>query len=344
MSLTLPENLFTSHRLTEEPGQVFRLQDSYRAALLTGCNLPLPAGLPAEPLPPMQEISALAHHLNGLMAHFIRLDNSRALLDKVIERIFNLTRQSADGCLAAILLQPYQYYTAHHAINCALLAALTARNLQLDEKETRTVVAAALTMNMGSADIQNQMAHQETPPTTLQRQTLNIHPILSSAMLREAGEDDPLWHEIVLLHHERKDGHGYTFGMRDADIPRLAHLLHLLDIVTAKLMPRSYRGSVAPKIALVTLYSGTQEQFDPHITAQLIKVLGIYPPGSFIELENGDRALVIRSGQNAASPLAVTLGMFRHEIDTAKPGYHVRRGISMNLNPQQQTIINHYWS
>jgi len=101
---------------------------------------------------------------------------------------------------------------------------------------------------------------------------------------------------------------------------------------------------VAPKLALVSLYSGTQEQFDPHITAQLIKVLGIYPPGSFIELENGERALVIRNGQSASSPQVVTLGMFRHEIDTAKPGYHVRRGISMSLNAHQQSLINHYWS
>jgi len=189
LSLRLPQNLFTSHRLIEEDEHIFRLNDQYRLTLLAGSDAPLPAALPNEELSPLQATPALARHLAGIYAHFVRLDDSRELLSALIQRIIRLAEQAPDGCVAAILLAPYSGYTAHHAINCALLAARISGGLKLDPEERKTLTGAALTMNLGSAEVQNLLATQNGPPSTLQRQILDIHPLLSSAMLREAKID-----------------------------------------------------------------------------------------------------------------------------------------------------------
>lgn len=344
MSLKLPENLFTSHRLIEDAELTFRLSDKFRASLLMGSDAPLPTNLPRADLPPLQATLALARHLTGIFGHFVRLDDAAALINDTADRIMQMAHHSPDGSIAALLMVPYADYTPHHAINCALLAARTAESLQLDAAEARPLVSAVLTMNLGSAEIQNQMAHQDSPPTTLQRQVLDIHPLLSSAMLREAKIDDRLWHSIVLMHHERKDGKGYTFGAKEHEIPPLAHLAHLLDIITAKLMPRSYRSSVPPKTALASLYAGTSESFDGHYVSQVVKILGIYPPGSFIEMENGERALVIKNGKTAAAPLVAPVKSPGQTIDTADAGYHVKRGVSMRVESRHIPMFTQYWS
>lgn len=344
MSLRLPDNLFTSHRLVEEAELTFRLSDKLRATLLMGSDAPLPTNLPPRDTPPLQATQSMARNLTGIFGHFVRLDEVGVRIAAMVEHVLHLTEHSPDGCVAAVLLVPYHDYTPHHAVNCALLAALCARSLQLEQEETHMLVSAALTMNVGSAEVQNQMAHQDAPPSTLQRQILDIHPLLSSAMLREVGIDDPLWHRIVLMHHERKDGRGYTFGVKTSDIPPLAHLIHLLDIVTAKLMPRSYRSSVPPRTALASLYTGSSENFDEIYISQLIKVLGIYPPGSFVELENGERAMVIRKGHNAAAPIVIAIRNPAQPIDTAEAGYHVRNGISMKVDARHLPLFTQYWS
>lgn len=344
MNLKLPENLFTSHRLVAEGEMIFRLSDKFRAGLLAGSDAPLPAALPDPDLPPMSTTPSLAHHLGGVFGHFLRLDDSGLRLKALIQRITQLARRAPDGCIAAILLLPYTRYTPHHAINCALLAALVSDGLRLPDDERTILVGAALTMNLGSAEVQNQMATQNSPPSTLQRQILDIHPLLSSAMLREAEIDDEAWHSEVIMHHERKDGRGYTFGVKDEDIPPMAHLLHLLDIVTAKLMPRSYRTSVPPKVALASLYAGSAEKFDPQYIAQLVKILGIYPPGSFVELENGERAIVVKNGKTAATPFAVQIKSPDSPIDTGQDGYHIKRGISMPIDARFLPLLQPYWS
>jgi HD-GYP domain-containing protein (c-di-GMP phosphodiesterase class II) len=163
-------------------------------------------------------------------------------------------------------------------------------------------------------------------------------------MLREVEMLDPLWHTAVLMHHERRDGRGYAFGVHDSEIPALARLIHLLDIVAAKLMPRSYRPSVAPKQALAALYAGEMESFDPLYITQLVKILGIYPPGSFIELQNGDHALVVKNGDSAATPLVVSIKSPDHPIDTAQAGYHVKQSVSLSLEARHLPLFYRYWS
>ncbi|MFN7369254.1 MAG: hypothetical protein ACK5SG_03355, partial [Burkholderiales bacterium] len=43
------------------------------------------------------------------------------------------------------------------------------------------------------------------------------------------------------------------------------------------------------------------------IATILIKEIGIYPPGSFVKLANGETAIVVRRGEAANSPVVAAL-------------------------------------
>lgn len=343
MPFSLPTTLFAQHRLREESELVFRLTDTFRTSLLQGSNAPLPTNLPDSSLSPVLATPDLAHSLLGLQGHFIRLDDSAALTNRLIDRIILMARQSPDGCIAAILLNVYQTYTTQHAVNCAMLAARLADELAMEETDRRALIGAALTMNLGSCDLQNQLAMQDGPPSTAQRQVLELHPLISSAILHEAGIDDPVWHMAVLLHHEQHNGRGYPFGVTAEQISVLADMLRLIDITTAQLMPRSYRSSIDAKHALARLYAGAKDNFDPAHITQLIKILGIYPPGSFVELENGERALVIKGGASAAAPVVIGIRQPHDTFDTSQSGFHVNGSIAMRVETRLLPLFARYW-
>jgi len=343
LSFSLPNNLFTAHRLIEDAELTFRLSGSYRAQLLRGNDAPLPTLLPGENEPILRSVQALSSYMTGVLGHFIRLDDTPALVERVIDHVRRLVARNPDGCIAAILLSVYSHYTPRHAVNCAMLAARMASALRMPEAEAQALIGAALTMNLGSVDVQNQLSSRDGPPSTLQRQILDIHPLISSAMLREVSMDAPLLHTIVVMHHERKDGRGYTFGAADPNIPPLAHLAHLLDVATAKLMPRAYRSGVPSKMALASLYAGKSESFDTQYIAQLVKILGIYPPGSFVELESGDRALVVGSGETPGTPMVVRLSAPTAPIDTSTHGYGVKSAISLPIDSRRLSQLDSYW-
>lgn len=77
----------------------------------------------------------------------------------------------------------------------------------------------------------------------------------------------------------------------------------------------------------------------------LIKEIGVYPPGSFVKLINGEIAIVFKRSQNIATPLVLSLISSKGEPliepirrDTSRDGHKIngdvpRESILINVNP-----------
>ncbi|AXK38632.1 HD-GYP domain-containing protein [Crenobacter cavernae] len=341
--LELPDNLFVRHRLHQEGALHFRLDKKFRQVLIA----PHPAG--AEPQLPerspfaLWETSALVSYYSQLIPTFAGGRLRAEQLTLLCERLAASARQSRDGVVAAILLCPWQNYVAHHAVNTALLACQLADALKLCAEEHRVLMLAALAMNLGSIALHNEMARQEGPPSTSQRQLIDIHPFVGSALLREAGLDDERLHRIVLMHHERHDGHGYPFRLKGDEIDPLAHLLHVLDVTTAKLMPRSYRPRIPAQRALAQLYTNANEKFDPRYTTQLVKALGVYPSGSFVKLESGETAIVVAQTDHLHEPQVATLRSRYDLIASATPGQRIAKSVTVKVDERHLSKLAPFW-
>ncbi len=345
MALALPNSLFASHRLRQSGEGEFRLTEAFRASLLHGSETPLPAALPTISHSPLHELPLLTHHLDGVLHHFLRLGHAPEMIDKLAKRLVDGVRRNPDGYVAASTLVPHgPLYTARHALQCAILLVLIADALKFDTVLTHELTCAALTMNVGAVSLHDELNHQEGPPSTSQRQWLDIHPLISAAILREAGVPLGEWHQAVLLHHEKRDGSGYPFHLRGDAIPLQIHLLHILDTVSAKLMPRGYRNRIPAKKALATLYATPEEPVDGQVSGTLIKLLGFYPPGSFVELENGEKALVVHGGQQANAPKVIALHSPDRLIDTADESMKVVRAITVSVDANRLSRYESFWA
>lgn len=343
IQLQLPDTLFLKHRLCREGPLIFRLDEKFRQSLLLSTPYTVAPLLPASASFALREVKVLVDYYGKLLA--IRPGCLQAdKLMEVADRLIMLARQSPDGAVAAILLCPCENYVVHHAINTALLASVMADSLKLSTATHRMLMLAALTMNLGAIALHNEMAHQEGPPSTMQRQLIEIHPLVSSALLREAGIEDERQHLVILTHHERNNGRGYPFKLKSGKTDPLAQLLHLLDITIAKLMPRSYRPRLAPHKVLAQLYTNPGEPFDLGYLTQLVKVLGVYPSGSFVSLNSGEIALVVAQSDRVHEPRVATLRGGDNLLDTAAPGQRITKSISLPVEGRFYSKLAPFWS
>lgn len=195
----------------------------------------------------------------------------------------------------------FALYPLTHALHCATVALLTARQLGWPAERQRTVVRAALTMNASVAELQARMAEQSDPPTKRQIEQIRGHPEASVALLRASGVADEDWLTAVADHHERVDGSGYPRGTKE--VGETARVLRAADQFSAKLSPRALRSAVPPQVAARQLF---QEDAGGPVAGALIKAVGIYPPGDFVRLKNGEGGVVVqRAGAGTASVVAV---------------------------------------
>ena len=205
--------------------------------------------------------------------------------------IFQVVRQDAKTA-----------YGISHSVHAAITGHLVAQRMGWPPPMVEKVFKAALTMNLSMLDLQGRLALQVTPPTALQRQTIQNHPMKSVEMLMASGITDQEWLDGVAQHHEQPDGKGYPNKLQD--ISDIAALLRRVDVYTAKLSARNDRAAVAANQAGRDLFMSDKGH---PMTSALVKEFGIYPPGCFVLLAGGETGVVIKRGEGANTPFVAVL-------------------------------------
>ena len=275
-----------------------------------------------------------------LIAKGTRLLSESAIDESWVARFTELTldvrvlaRRNVDLALYVLIQSNGSgvgHYSAQHSMICLVIAELAADWMEWPEEEKQALALAALSMNVSITTLQDSLAKQSSTLSDTQRDLVDAHSTASVGLLTKAGVVEPVWLYIV-QHHHLVLGLEDTLDMKAG--PRLAELLRRVDIYTAKLSRRASRQSVTPAMAARDACLGAGGHPDS-IGATLLRVVGLYPPGTFVELANGETAVVIKRGEKAHTPVVASMRrqdggllMQPERRDTLRAGLSVRKGV-----------------
>ena len=188
-------------------------------------------------------------------------------------------------------------YSPSHALVCASLCHVLSKLLKLPQTERDTLIQAALTMNIGMTALQNQLAEQREPLSSVQSEQVKLHPMEGRVLLERLLVRDALWLETVQYHHEVLPPVPLA---QLQPVQRLVRILGTVDRYAALISPRKTRGGRSAIESLQILQQG--QQYADEVKQALIEVVGLYPPGTYVQLDNGEIAVVLRRGPNPAEP------------------------------------------
>jgi HD-GYP domain-containing protein (c-di-GMP phosphodiesterase class II) len=256
----------------------------------------------------LRRINESHHRLEHLLFHIDQQADAQGEVLAIARTLSEATAQNPDIALACILLnQNVGTYAVRHCVDTAIVAAQVALALQKGRHEILSVMAGALTMNIGMLREQEQLQQRVNAISQQDKAMIHGHPEHGVDILRRAGITDDDWLDYVLLHHENEDGSGYPFGKSGDDIPLGAKLISLADRYCARVSTRSYRKSLLPKEALNEILLVDHHSVDPMLTACFIGVLGVYPTGATVRLANGDIGVVTGKGKSTNAPIVQAL-------------------------------------
>ncbi len=219
----------------------------------------------------------------------------------------SLTERRLDESLYHLVYESVHFaerYSAHHAWMTQVIAEQAARLLGWPQARIDSLGVAALTMNVAMQRLQDHLASVQFPPSADQRQEIESHPRRGAEMLAAAGLDDPLAIEAVRLHHDAS-AEGAPLATQPPE-RQLARLLRRADIFGAKISRRESRPAMSPLMAAREACLGADGQPD-EVGGALLRAVGLYPPGSFVELTSGEIGIVVARGRRANLPQVVAL-------------------------------------
>lgn len=253
------------------------------------------------------------------------------MIYEIVTSIQGLIQYDADALMGAVHLSDRFEYQVHHPMQIAVLTKLVLERLRVDQDIRLSTLAAALTSNISMNPYQKSLDNQKTPLNEQQIRHINNHPLSSARQLENSGVEDELWLQLVEQSHEKLDGTGYPRGLKGKEIRREALVLALADVYSAMITPRTYRGPIKLTELLRDLFIQRGSKFDDKLTKVFINELGLYPPGVYVRLENGELAVVVGRTEDFKAPMVACIkkpdgNMYssprRH--NSAEPGYRIK--------------------
>jgi HD-GYP domain-containing protein (c-di-GMP phosphodiesterase class II) len=327
----------SSHKLLLRKEYIVRSEVQVEALVRRGLFIDAKA---AESKPPEQQFelpSALRfiNQANKRLARLLyNLPNESGFEAKIME-VAAAIKQAVDinenVALASIMHnRAVSAYAVRHCIDTAIVSLLVARGLQIPEAEIDMILGAALTMNIGMLSHQEQL-QAKGRLSDEDRDVIKHHPQIGFRLLKQAGIANVDWLMHVLMHHESEDGSGYPGGKPGTKIPLGTKLISIADRYCAKISPRAYRKAMLPNAALRSILVDEKQNVNQVFAAVFMRVMGLYPTGAFVRLENGEMGVVTKKGQSTKTPIVHALIgprdaplAFPIQRDTSRDLYAVR--------------------
>lgn len=183
-------------------------------------------------------------------------------------------------------------YLYQHALACSVWAATFGRHLGLERAEVRDLAIAALLCDVGKVRLDSRILDKAGPLTDEEFAHVRRHVAESERIVAEAEGMPPSVRLIVASHHERHDGSGYPRGLSGQNIPVGARIAGLVDSYDAMTSDRPYAPGRSPHQAVMELYETRDRLFQAELVEQFIRVCGVYPTGSLVELSDGSVGVV----------------------------------------------------
>jgi len=223
---------------------------------------------------------------------------------------------------------------AKSSVNTAILSALCALEVNLPHHRILNIINGALLHDAGMLRLPKAVTEKRGGLSETELQLIRSHPMIAhKIVVKELHFLDDVGN-IVLQHHERWDGTGYPNHIAGDYIDIGARIVSIADAFEAMVSPKPYRNSITGNQAVKNLLSDNSRRFDPTILKAFVLIMGIYPIGSIVRLNNGAVARI--SEVRAIAPLRPKVQII---VDQSNKIYRNEQGEFLDLFTEKSLYI-----
>ncbi len=251
---------------------------------------------------PVRTYQAAVTHLQDVSVRICRgdqfaLDESRTEVEEI------LTRLDEDP-VAMLNLARYNHYDAFtfgHSVRVSFLALNFARHLTADTEIRESVGLSAMLHDVGKARVPFEILHSKGRLNPEERREMERHTTHGAEILLEVEKSDFGAVATAFGHHRTIDGAGYPGVVVDFPVSAVTRIVKICDVFEALTAVRPYKAAMTPSKAYRIMLT-MEGHFDFPLLRRFVEITGIYPIGTTVILESGERALVRRQTSDLRLP------------------------------------------
>ncbi len=213
---------------------------------------------------------------------------------------------------------------SQHALSTCTLSLVIGQSFGFNPLELQELAMAALLHDIGllqiPASVIQRSANTSHPLSRHERETLQSHPRLGILALERQGGFDTRVLQMIGEHHIRLDDSGYPQGTRGEFTSERSRILMIADYYDELITGFGGASPLAPHQALQRIFRESQDgAFDQVILSRFIKLIGIYPIHSRVQLNTSEKAVVTELNPSMLHRPVVTITHTAGGTETPAP-------------------------
>lgn len=186
-----------------------------------------------------------------------------------------------------------------HVLNVSILGMMLAKNLKYSTDEVKWVGLGAMFHDIGKLKIPSQIIRKTTALTAPEQNFIKLHPKLGLELLGLTQQFPTEAKAIVEQHHEYLDGSGYPAGLKADAINKLARIVAVVNEFDNLCHPADMTQARSPHHALSVMFKTMKGKLGDLEMKVMIKMMGIYPPGTVVMLSDKRVGIVMAVNSDA---------------------------------------------
>lgn len=216
-----------------------------------------------------------------------------------------------------------------HEVAVVALSLLLGRDAGFDDEALRQLSLAALLHDMGKLHLPEALRACSEALSAGQLASWRSHVEQGLAMAAEMGLEPEVVRSIA-EHHEHADGSGFPSGLRGDALSESGKVLAIANRYMDLVCPQHAGDGLTPHQAMQQMYGRERAHFDATLLSRFVRLLGVYPPGSLVELNDERVALVVASRPGAALTPRVRI-VESQDADTLSPPLDIEPTSSLKI-------------
>ena len=214
-----------------------------------------------------------------------------------------------------------------HGLNVAIIAMLMGKTFGLADSEMLDLGVGAMLHDIGKIELPDRVRHVDDAFSSSELRLYQEHVAHGVAHAQRMGLSAGAT-LVIAQHHEQADGTGFPKRLNLDRMTASARIVALVNRYDNLCNPAQPSRAMTPHEALSLMFAQGKNKFDATMLNAFIRMMGVYPPGSVVQLTDERYALV--SAVNSSRPLKPRVLV--HDV-------HVPRDEALLLDLEEATDI-----
>jgi len=217
------------------------------------------------------------------------VDEAKLLIEDIVEKLMcddNVTLHLMNG--------KNEFEDIYfHSLNVAVIAMMIGRANGYSAAQLKELSFSALFHDIGKIKIPTAILRKQAPLTEPEINYLKLHTKYGVDLASQIEGFPEVARVVIAQHHELRDGSGYPKGLKGDEINEFAQIIAVANAFDNLCHTPIVSEQKIPYTALSHLYKNCKHLYKEENLNILIKFMGVFPPGTVVQLSNNMVGLVI---------------------------------------------------